>query len=287
MVKFKQPVKTTDVIDALKVQFGTAPEVKTIGDANEVKISTKFMVNSNDRSADSLAEMKLYTGLRKIIGESVTVQDFNKNYKLNSRKVGPAIAQDIKVGAIYGVLIALLLIFIYIFLRFKSWQFGMGAVVALIHDALFVMGVFSIFDGILPFSLEIDQAFIAAILTVIGHSVMDTVVVFDRIREYMHEHKSWDRKTLYNGALNSTLSRTMNTSFTLLFTITIIFIFGGEVIRGFMFALLVGIGIATYSSVFVATNIVYDTLRGKDVVLIDDDSKMYKGGKKKEKALEI
>jgi SecD/SecF fusion protein len=158
--------------------------------------------------------------------------------------------------------------------------------VALFHDVLFVLGIFSIFNGILPFSLEIDQAFIAAILTVVGYSVNDSVVVFDRIREYVGEHKRWDRKTTYNAAINSTLARTMNTSFTTLLTIAVMFVFGGDVIRGFMFALLVGIGIGTYSSVFVATNIVFDTLKRQDKAVVEDDSKIYKGGKKKEKILE-
>ncbi len=282
VVKFKEPVKTIAVADALKVQFGSLPEVKTYGSENQVKISTKFLIHSHDKSADSITEVKLYNGLKPILGEKVTLDQFNKEYKQSARKVGPAMAADIQRSAIYSIFIALFLIFLYIFFRFKSWQFGMGAVVALFHDVFFVVGIFSIFDGILPFSLEVDQAFIAALLTVLGHSVMDTVVVFDRIREYLHDHSRWDKKTLYNAALNSTLSRTMNTSFTLLMTITIMFIFGGEVIRGFMFALLVGIGIATYSSVFVATNLVYDSIKTHDEI-IEDTSKDYKGGKKKDK----
>jgi len=285
-VKFKEPVSTVKVAQALKVGFEGAPEVKTYGGENQVKISTKYLVNSTDKSADSIADSKLFNGLKPFLGENVTFAQFNKEYRQNARKVGPTIADDIKMGALYAVFFALILMFVYIFFRFKSWQFGMGAIVALFHDVLFVLGIFSIFDGILPFSLEIDQAFIAAILTVIGYSVNDSVVVFDRIREYLREHSRWDRKTLYNAALNSTLSRTMNTSFTTLMTIAVMFVFGGEVIRGFMFALLVGIGIGTYSSVFVATNLVYDTLKRQDKAVIEDDSKIYKGGKKKEKVLE-
>jgi len=282
-IKFNEAVKTVDVAQALKVEFEGAPEVKTYGGENQVKISTKYMVTSTDRSADSIVDAKLYKGLKTFLGESVTKEQFDKEYKQSARKVGPTIADDIKMGAVYAVFFALVLMFVYIFFRFKSWQFGMGAVVALFHDVLFVLGIFSIFDGILPFSLEIDQAFIAAILTVIGYSVNDSVVVFDRIREYLREHSRWDRKTLYNAALNSTLSRTMNTSFTTLLTIAIMFIFGGEVIRGFMFALLVGIGIGTYSSVFIGTNFVYDTLKRQDKVVVEDTSKDYKGGKKKDK----
>jgi SecD/SecF fusion protein len=285
VVKFKSPVSTIKVADALKVEFGGLPEVKTYGAENQVKITTKYLINSHEKAADSIAEVKLFNGLKTIIGSNITQKQFIKDYRQSARKVGPTIAADITRNAFYAVFIALLLIFIYIFFRFKSWQFGMGAVVALFHDVFFVVGVFSIFDGILPFSLEVDQAFIAALLTVIGHSVMDTVVVFDRIREYLREHSSWNKKTLYNAALNSTLSRTMNTSFTLLMTIAIMFMFGGEVIRGFMFALLVGIGIATYSSVFVATNLVYDSIKSKEEIGADE-SKIYKGGKKKDKLTE-
>jgi SecD/SecF fusion protein len=285
-VKFKEPVKTIDVAQALKIEFEGAPEVKTYGGDNQVKISTKYMVNSTEISSDSIVDAKLFKGLKPILGEDVTFEQFTKEYKQSGRKVGPTIADDIKMGALYAIFFALILMFVYIFFRFKSWQFGLGAIVALFHDVLFVLGIFSIFDGILPFSLEIDQAFIAAILTVIGYSVNDSVVVFDRIREYLREHSRWDRKTLYNAALNSTLSRTMNTSFTTLMTIAVMFVFGGEVIRGFMFALLVGIGIGTYSSVFVATNFVFDTLKRKEMAVVEDSSKIYKGGKKKEKLIE-
>ncbi|MFN8257328.1 MAG: protein translocase subunit SecDF [Bacteroidales bacterium] len=286
VVKFKEPVKATEIASILKPEFENAPEVKTYGGDNQVKISTKFMVNSTEKSADSIVEAKLYNGLKKVMGDNVTVDQFNKEYKQSGRKVGPTIADDIKMGAVYAVISALIIMFVYIFIRFKGWQFGLGAIVALFHDVLFVLGIFSIFNGILPFSLEIDQAFIAAILTVIGYSVNDSVVVFDRVREYLTEHSRWDSKTLYNAALNSTLSRTMNTSFTTLLTITVMFVFGGEVIRGFMFALLVGIGIGTYSSVFVATSMVYDTFKRSEIK-VEDGNKIYKGSKKeKEISLE-
>jgi len=157
---------------------------------------------------------------------------------------------------------SLLIIFLYILARFRNWQFGLGALAALVHDVMIVIGVFSIFNGILPFSLELDQSFIAAILTVVGYSINDTVVVFDRIREYVGLQKKRERKEIFNTALNSTLSRTFSTSMSTFFVLLAIFIFGGDVIRGFTFALLIGVIVGTYSSLFIATPVVYDTIKG-------------------------
>ena len=168
-------------------------------------------------------------------------------------------AADIKINAFFAVGIALILIFFYIFMRFRYWQYGFGAVMSLAHDTLLVIGVYSIFWGLMPFSMEIDQAFIAAILTVIGFSVNDTVIVFDRLREYIPLYRKRPLKEVLNMAINSTLSRTINTTLTVILTIVAMFIFGGAVIRGFMFALMVGIGTGVYSSVFVATALMYDT----------------------------
>ena len=190
--------------------------------------------------------------------ESFTDADGELGLKA-SRQVGPTIADDIKVSAIWAIIASLLVIFLYILIRFRKWQFSAGAVAALSHDVLFVLGAFSILDGLLPFQLEIDQAFIAAILTVIGYSLNDTVVVFDRIREYnAHYHKKRPVVDIINSALNGTLSRTFNTSLTTLFVLLVIFVFGGEVIRGFMFALLLGVAVGTYSSLFIATPVMYD-----------------------------
>ena len=180
---------------------------------------------------------------------------------MSSQKVGPTIADDIKDAALWSIIFSLLVIFLYILLRFKKWQFSLGAVAAVFHDVLIVLSIFSVFYGILPFSLEIDQAFIAAILTIIGYSLNDTVVVFDRIREHLGNFKKKEMNLLVNDALNSTLSRTINTSLTTFFVLLIIFIFGGEVIRGFMFALMVGVIVGTYSSLFVASPIMLDTLK--------------------------
>jgi SecD/SecF fusion protein len=178
---------------------------------------------------------------------------------VSSETVGPIVAADIKINAFFAVGIALVLIFFYIFMRFRYWQYGFGAVMSLAHDTLLVIGVYSIFWGFMPFSMEIDQAFIAAILTVIGFSVNDTVIVFDRLREYIPLYRKRPLKEVLNMAINSTLSRTINTTLTVILTIVAMFIFGGAVIRGFMFALLVGIGTGVYSSVFVATALMYDT----------------------------
>jgi SecD/SecF fusion protein len=176
----------------------------------------------------------------------------------SSNKVGPTIADDIKTSSVYAAVFALLLIFLYIFIRFSKWQYSMGAVAALFHDVLIVLSIFSIFRGILPFSLEIDQAFIAAILTVIGYSINDTVVVFDRIREFMNDFTGKTKKEVINMAINSTISRTVITSLTTLFVMAVLFVFGGSSIKGFAFALLIGIVVGTYSSVFVATPIMSD-----------------------------
>jgi SecD/SecF fusion protein len=199
-----------------------------------------------------------------MLGASVTKEQFIETNLASSQKVGPSIADDIKRQALWAVIAALVAIFLYIVVRFKNWRFGLGGVVSLLHDALVVIGSFSLFYSIMPFTMEIDQAFIAAILTVLGYSINDTVIVYDRIREYIGLHPKWNMKQVMNGAMNSTLGRTMNTSLTTLVVIVAIFIFGGEVIRGFIFALLVGIGTGTYSSVFIATPVVYDTLKNKE-----------------------
>lgn len=255
LVRFDETVETSNVREALKETFVTeagvnlAPEVKVFGDDNQVKITTSFLINSESISADELVDQRLNEGLAAI----------GMDYEImSSQKVGPTIADDIKKSALWAMVFSLLVIFLYILLRFRKWQYGLAAVAAIFHDVLVVLAVFSIFYGILPFSLDIDQAFIAAILTVVGYSINDTVVVFDRIREFLGMHKKRDTKEVINDALNSTLSRTVNTSFTTLFVLLMIFIFGGEVIRGFAFALLVGVAVGTYSSLCVATPIVVD-----------------------------
>jgi SecD/SecF fusion protein len=246
----EQSVSTVKVIDALKIPLTKAPEVKTFGGNNQVRITTTYLIDDASPDAEAKVVEKVNEGLKTL----------NMNYTvMSSQKVGPTVADDIKSGAGWSITISCILMFLFIFIRFRKWQYGLGAVVALLHDALVVLSFFAIFNGILPFSLEIDQAFIAAILTVMAYSMTDTVVVFDRIREFVgvHHHAS-DQKKVINDALNATLSRTINTSLTIFFVLLSIFIFGGEVIRGFTFALLIGIVIGTYSSICIATPIVVD-----------------------------
>ena len=252
VVRFEKNVETVKVMDALKIPFTKQPEVKTFGGNNQVKITTSFLIGDQSPEAEQKVVEKLNDGLKTIQGDGA--------YSiLSSQKVGPTIADDIKSSAVWAILISCALMFLYIFVRFRRWQFGLGAVVALVHDVLIVLSFYTVFNGILPFSLEIDQAFIAAILTVMGYSMTDTVVVFDRIREFVGvHHHAKDQKKVINDALNSTLSRTINTSLTIFFVLLAIFIFGGEVIRGFTFALLIGIVIGTYSSICIATPIVVD-----------------------------
>jgi SecD/SecF fusion protein len=257
VVRFDKPVVTEDIARRLSVEFGDLPQVVTFGNVNQVKITTKYKIN--ETGVDDEVDTKLYDGLKDIVGGNISRDEFLSKYRVSSETVGPVVAADIKINAFYAVGIALVLIFFYIFMRFRYWQYGFGAVMSLAHDTLLVIGVYSIFWGLMPFSMEIDQAFIAAVLTVIGFSVNDTVIVFDRLREYLPLYRKRPMKEVLNMAINSTLSRTINTTLTVILTIVAMFIFGGAVIRGFMFALLVGIGTGVYSSVFVATALMYDT----------------------------
>ena len=261
VVRFDETVDNEALRSALSDVFvdedglNYIPQVKTFGDDNQVKITTSFMIESSEITADEVVESKLAEGLATA----------GMEYEImSSQKVGPTIADDIKDAAVWSVIFSLLVIFLYILVRFRKWQFSLGAVVAVFHDVLIVLSIFSIFYGLLPFSLEIDQAFIAAILTIIGYSLNDTVVVFDRVREYINDNKKKAIHELMNGALNSTLSRTINTSLTTFCVLLIIFTFGGEVIRGFMFALMVGVIVGTYSSLFVASPIMLDTIKKKE-----------------------
>ncbi len=260
VVKFEQSVNTMDVQSSLEGVYGEAPQVITFGGDDQIRVTTKYKIDENDVAVDEEVERLLYKGLKTYMEDNVSFDSFLSDYRQSSQKVGPTIADDIKKQAVWAVLFALIAIFIYILIRFRNWQFGLGAVAALLHDVLIVLGIFSIFYGIMPFSLEIDQAFIAAILTVVGYSINDTVVVFDRIREYVGLYRKRERSEIINLALNSTLSRTFSTSLSTFFVVLMIFLFGGEVIRGFTFALLLGVVVGTYSSLFIATPVVYDTI---------------------------
>lgn len=265
IVRFDETVKTEDVQSSLRVVFeNIAPDVKTYGEGNQIKITTKYLIENTSASTDSLVEHKLYEGLKTIIGKNVSYNTFSHKYKLSSQKVGPTVADDIVWQSVLAVFFALIGIFLYIFIRFRSWIYGLGGVLSLGHDVLFVIGWFSLLWGFVPFSMEIDQAFIAAILTVVGYSINDTVIVYDRVREYKILYPKRDNLSLFNGAMNSTFGRTINTVMTVMITLIAIFIFGGEMIRGFIFAMLIGVGVGTYSSIFIASSIVYDTMEWKN-----------------------
>ncbi len=260
VVRFDKDIKVQDVANALAPVFGTTPEVKTYGGNNQVRITTDYKVDQEGAGVDQEIEGLLFKGLKPFIPNNISQEQFLSEYKLQSQKVGPTISSDLKKQAGYAVFFALLIIALYITVRFRNWAFGLGGLVSLAHDAIITIGAFSLLDGIMPFSLSIDQSFVAAILTIVGYSINDTVIVFDRIREYVSLHPKQDSMTTYNNAMNSTLRRTFSTSLTVLIVLLAIFLFGGTSIKGFTFALLFGIFIGTYSSVFVATPIAYDTL---------------------------
>ncbi len=278
VVRFDQDVKTNELRSALNAEFdNTATEVKTFGPDKQVKITTKYMIDDKSAVVDSIIETKLFTGLKPFFAnQEIEYKDFTADTEtgeqllgiLSSQKVGPTIAHDIKRNAAFALFFALIVIFIYIASRFRRWQFGLGGVTALFHDSLITISLFSMFYNILPFSMEVDQAFIAAILTIIGYSINDTVIIFDRIREFTNLYPKKDMKTNINDALNSTLARTINTSGTTLVVLLIIFLFGGEIIRGFTFALLVGIMVGTYSSLFIASPIAFDLIKKKKVEIL-------------------
>ena len=269
VVRFDQEVSTENVRSAVLAEFEEGIEVKQFGGANQMKVTTKYMIDSDDAETDKIVDGKLYNALNVLYANGITYEEFtsttdNPNGIIQSEKVGPTIADDIKRDAVIAIVFALFAIFLYIAARFRNWSWGTGGVVALLHDAIFTMSFFSIFTGILPFSLDVDQTFIAAILTIIGYSINDTVVIFDSIREYKTLYPKRDLKSNINEALNSTLARTINTGGTTLVVMLAIAIFGGEVIRGFSVALIIGIVIGTYSSIFVGTPIVYDIVSKRE-----------------------
>jgi SecD/SecF fusion protein len=255
VVRFDKPVQTDAARTILFKAFQKSPDVKVYGGSDQLKITTGYMLEDESTSADSIVAGKLVSELKAITGAAPTI--------LSSQKVEPTVANDIKDSAVLSVIFSLLVLFLYLLLRFRKWQYGVGAIAALAYVVVFILSIFSIFNHILPFSLDIDQAFIAAILTVVGYAINDTVVIFDRIREYlaMPNSKKEDLSTIINNALNSTLSRTAVTGLTTIGVLIILFIFGGEVIRGFAFAMLLGVIVGTYTSLFVASPVVVDLTR--------------------------
>jgi SecD/SecF fusion protein len=262
-IKFDKPVDVEKVRADLRVAFdGESPIIKTIGDNATLDITTAYQINNPSLTADSVVETKLIQGLKNYLPAGISFEKFDTQYKQGSNKVLPTISDDLKQGAIKATLFAMLVIFLYIFIRFRDWRYSLGTIVALLHDVLVTLAVFSFARNIVPFPLEIDQHFIAAVLTVIGFSMNDTVIVFDRIREDSRLMPNAPRSEVINRAINETLSRTIMTSLTVFLTILILFLVGGEVTRGFAFAMLIGVITGTYSSIFVAAPILVD-LGGK------------------------
>ncbi|NNJ81507.1 MAG: protein translocase subunit SecDF [Flavobacteriaceae bacterium] len=273
-VRFDKDVNATNVQNDMIAKFGSA-EAKTYGGDNQLKITTKFKVDETGEEVDTEIETMLFEALQSNLPSGMTYEDFISDDegkevgRMSYYKVSPTIADDIKKSSFWAVLGSLAVVFLYILLRFRRWQFSLGAVAAVFHDVLIVLGIFSLTYKIMPFNMEIDQSFIAAILTVIGYSLNDTVVVFDRIREFFNEHSSWKMNRIINSALNSTLSRTLNTSMTTLIVLLTIFILGAESIRGLIFALIVGVLVGTYSSLFIATPVFFDTVKKRGIDLSD------------------
>jgi SecD/SecF fusion protein len=260
-VRFEKPMNTDDVRGTLEKEFGTEPYVKTIGNTNQLNITTNYKVDEQSLAVDKEVTEKLYNGLKQFYDPSVTYEIFSSNrYIVASQTVSPTISDDLRAGAVKATILSLVAIFLYILLRFSKWQYSIGTIFSLLHDVMVTLAVFSYCRDFVPFALEVDQHFIAAILTVIGFSMNDTVIVFDRIREYFRNgtFKGESRDFVINKAINATLSRTVMTSLTVFLTILILFIFGGEVTRGFAFAMLIGVVTGTYSSIFVAAPVLVD-----------------------------
>lgn len=269
-IRFDKAVNVEQIRNELKATFeGDYPIIKTVGDNETLDITTAYQIQNTGQGVDSIVETKLMQGLQPHLPAGITYRQFDENFKLGSKTVLPTISDDLKRGAVKATVFALLIIFLYIFIRFRDWRYSLGTIVALLHDVLVTLAVFSFARAIVPFPLEIDQHFIAAVLTVIGFSMNDTVIVFDRIREYAREMRGVDKSTIINRAVNDTLSRTIMTSLTVFLTILILFLVGGEVTRGFAFAMLVGVITGTYSSVFVAAPILVDLAKKRPLGLAD------------------
>ncbi|CAN5414369.1 protein translocase subunit SecDF [soil metagenome] len=269
-VRFADNVNPSEVQDDLVAVFGSA-EAKTFGANNQLKVTTKYKVEDEGEEVDEEIQEMMYEALLPYLPQDVSYEEFAVGSAstrdlgiMQSMKVGPTIADDIKNDSFWAIIGSLVVVFLYILLRFRKWQYSLGAVAAVTHDVILVLGIYSLLYNVMPFSMEINQAFIAAILTVVGYSLNDTVVIFDRIREFVNEHTTWPLGRTVNSALNSTISRTLNTSLTTIIVLLTIFIFGGENLRGFMFAMIVGIIVGTYSSLFIATPIMVDSIKKKE-----------------------
>jgi len=257
-VRFDKAPKIEEVRDDLKGAFGEYPIIKTVNNASQLNITTSYLINSTDQATDTKVEETLFKGLQKYLPQGVDYQTFDTKYKQSSQTVLPTISKELEQGATKATIVAIIIICLYIFIRFRDWRYSVGTIISLLHDVLVTLIVFSFFRKIVPFPLEIDQHFIAAVLTVIGFSMNDTVIVYDRIREDSKIMLAAEKGSIINRAINQTLSRTVMTSLTVFLTILILFIFGGEVTRGFAFAMLIGVITGTYSSIFVAAPVLMD-----------------------------
>jgi len=271
-VKFEKPVSSEEIKDLLSSEagFNENVDVKVFGNDSQLRITTKYKIAENTNAADTEVNNKLYEGLKKYYSKGITYDEFVNTSEgktlgvLQATKVGPTVADDIKNNAYWAVLGAMALVFIYLMVSFRRWQYSLGAIAAVAHDVIFVLGIYSVCYKFMPFHMEMDQHFIAAILTVIGYSMNDTVIVFDRVREYLAGNSKGTFDSIVNASINTTMSRTVNTSLTMILVLGIMFIFGGDSIRGFIFAMLVGIVVGTYSSLFIATPVLVDTMPAKD-----------------------
>ncbi|MBE0390883.1 protein translocase subunit SecDF [Flavobacterium sp. PL002] len=269
-VRFEKPIETDVVKAELAKVFDGSAEVKVFGNNNQLKITTKYKVKEHGVQADQEVNKLMFETLKRYYGPEITYDKFVNAYDgkkvgiLQASKVGPSVAEDIKTNAYWAVLGAMLLVFLYLMISFRKWQYSLGAIAAVAHDVIFVLGIYSLCYKFMPFGMEIDQHFIAAILTVIGYSMNDTVIVFDRVREFLAGKTKGNFTEIVNQSINTTMSRTINTSLTMIVVLLIMFIFGGESIRGFIFAMLVGIVVGTYSSLFIATPVLVDTISKTD-----------------------
>jgi SecD/SecF fusion protein len=273
-VKFEKSVSTEEIKQELDNVFHQGVDVKIFGNDSQLRITTKYKVDQNTVEADTEVNKLLFEGLKKNYSKDVTYEQFVNTYEgkkigiLSASKVSGVVADDIKTNSIWAVLGAMSIVFIYLMVSFRKWQYSLGAIAAVAHDVIFVLGIYSLCYKFMPFHMEMDQHFIAAILTVIGYSMNDTVIVFDRVREYLTGHTKGSFKDIVNTSINTTMSRTINTSLTMILVLGIMFVFGGDSIRGFIFAMLVGIVVGTYSSLFIATPVLVDTMPKKDKDLI-------------------
>jgi SecD/SecF fusion protein len=263
-IRFEKPVNTQEVKQQLDKVFDGGTIVKTIGSDNQIKVTTSYLIDKNSTESDYLADSTLFSGLKSNLSETTTFQTFKQVNLLSQQKVDPTISVDIIESSTWAVIFSIIGIFLYILIRFRALGYSVGAIISTVHDAVMMLALYSILHDILPFSMEIDQTFIAALLTVIGYSLNDTVVIYDRLREYLKERtQGISLPTVMNNAINSTLSRTFVTGITTLISLVILFIFGGESLRSFSFAMIIGIVIGTYSSIYIASPIMYDLEKNK------------------------